>query len=392
MNKATHPLSDRIKNIPHDPMLDFLDKVEQSDDLVDLGFGDPDFAVGKKTKEAFKTAIDADRSHYADGQGILELREAAKDFYNKKYDCRIESANDVLVTVGAAEGINLALLALANPGDGVMIVEPEYSQYSTALCLARAAKIPIDTKQTAFKLTPELIKNAYNDAISKGINPIAIVINYPNNPTGITYNRSELNALANVFRELKIWVLSDEIYAEQTYIGSHVSLYSILPEQTILITGLSKSHSMTGYRLGFVISHGRVMKAMRKIHDTLLTCVATPIQDAAAFALKNDPDAGVKTRSTYLERVTKVTNALNALGFQVKLPQGAFYVWAKIPDKFGDDADNFCLDLAQRARVQIFPGSIFSDTAKNYVRISCAGSDAHLDSALRRITDYLQNC
>ncbi|WP_143810169.1 aminotransferase class I/II-fold pyridoxal phosphate-dependent enzyme, partial [Oenococcus oeni] len=122
-----------------------------------------------------------------------------------------------------------------------------------------------------------LIKNAYNDAISKGINPIAIVINYPNNPTGITYNRSELNALANVFRELKIWVLSDEIYAEQTYIGNHVSLYSILPEQTILITGLSKSHSMTGYRLGFVISHGRVMKAMRKIHDTLLTCVATPI-------------------------------------------------------------------------------------------------------------------
>ncbi len=350
MNELVHSLSDRIKNIPHDPMLDFLDKVEQSNDLVDLGFGDPDFAVGEKTKVAFKTAIDADRSHYADGQGILELRKAAKDFYNKKYDCQIKSANDVLVTVGAAEGINLALLTIANPGDGVMIVEPEYSQYSTALCLARAAKIPVDTKQTAFKLTPELIKNAYKGALNKGINPIAIVINYPNNPTGITYNRSELNALADIFKELKLWVLSDEIYAEQTYIGNHVSLYPILPEQTILITGLSKSHSMTGYRLGFVISHGQVMKAMRKIHDTLLTCVATPIQDTAVFALKNDPDAGVKTRPTYLKRVTKVTNTLNALGFQVKLPQGAFYVWAKIPEKFGNDAENFCPNVKSALR------------------------------------------
>ncbi len=391
MSNLVHPLSSLVTSIPHDPMLDFLDKVDQTDDLIDLGFGDPDFAVDSSTKKAFKASIDADHSHYADGQGILALRQAAQTFYNHKYACGIQTPEDILVTVGAAEAINLALLSLVEPGQGVMIIEPEYSQYSTSLCLAGAVKIPVDTAGSNFKLTADLIRSSYEKAKSKQIDPIAIIINYPNNPTGRTYTQDELAALVQVFKELKLWVLSDEIYAEQTFIGRHVSLYPMLRDQTVLITGLSKSHAMTGYRLGFAIAHGSVMQAMRKIQDTLVTCVATPIQEAAAAALNDDPDAGLKTLPAYLRRVTKVTNALKDLGFDLSLPQGAFYVWAKIPASFGNDAFDFCLRLAKTARVQIFPGSIFSETSKNYVRISCAGSDANLDLALQRIKAYLKN-
>ncbi|EHN59634.1 pyridoxal phosphate-dependent aminotransferase [Oenococcus kitaharae] len=390
MSKELNPLSRLVERIPHDPMLDFLDKVGPVENLIDLGFGDPDFAVGQTTKEAFKQSIDADHSHYADGQGILPLRQAACHFYNDKYACGIQGPDDILVTVGAAESINLALMAIVNPRDGVMIVEPEYSQYSNSVLLAGGQKVPVDTATSDFKLTPELIQRTYDQAAAQGIKVIAIIVNYPNNPTGSSYNLDELTALANTFEKLNLWVLSDEIYAEQTFKGSHHSLYAIIPERTILITGLSKSHSMTGYRLGFVIAHGAVMTAMRKIQDTLVTCVATPIQEAAASALTLDPDAGIKTRSRYLMRVSKVAHALTDLGFHADIPTGAFYVWAKIPDKFGDDAFPFCVELAQKAGVQIFPGSIFSDTAKAYVRISCAGADKDLDTAINRLSAYLK--
>lgn len=390
MIKSLKALSKRVESIPHDPMLDFMDQVGKVDNLIDLGFGDPDFAVAKNTKEAFIKSINEDHSHYADGQGTFQLRKAAMDYYDQKYDCKIEDPNEILVTGGAAEAINLALLSIVDKNDGIMIIEPEYSQYSTSVALAGGQKIPVDTISNNFKLTPALVEKNYQTALDKGVKPVAIILNFPNNPTGKSYSLDELKELASIFEKLNLWVLSDEIYAEQSYRQKHHSLYPLIPDQTILITGLSKSHSMTGYRIGFAIAKGEVALAMRKIQDTFLTCLPTPIQDAAAFAVKYDPDAGKRTRKEYFKRIKLVVDKLNQLGFNAEMPDGAFYVWAKVPKRFIGKSFEFCIDLAQKARVQIFPGAIFSSTASDYVRISCAQSEKILSRALVSIENYLK--
>ena len=228
------------------------------------------------------------------------------------------------------------------------------------------------------------------EAVTSATVPVrAILMNYPTNPTGVTYSRDEIMALAEKFKKHKIWVISDEIYSVLTYDQEHVSFAEIIPEQTVYINGLSKSHAMTGYRVGFILGAADVIAEMQKVHGALTFAIPTFIQDAAVVALRDVTDAPFVMRDQYKARRDRILPQLQNLGFDVVSPEGAFYLFAKLPIDLGDDGDAFALKLAHEGKVAVIPGSGFGESAKAYIRISYAASDADLDEGMRRLTAYI---
>ncbi len=387
MSNFILPLNNTVDSLKRDPILDFQAKIRDIDDLIQLTFGEPGFAVDDRIKAVAKVSIDHDRSHYANSQGEINLRRAAVSYFNRHFQLNLKGINDVLVTQGVSEAINVVFMTILERGDGVIIPEPSYSPYSTSLALAGGIKVPLDTCKNNFKITPELIEKTISDA---KVPVKAILINYPANPTGVTYSKEELQAIANTLEKHKIWVISDEIYAALTYSGEHTSLYKIIPKQSILLTGLSKSHAMTGYRIGFIFANSELIAKMLTVHEALAFAVSTLSQDAAFAALTVGEDVPEYALKAYRKRRDRLLKKLAELGFESVDPQGAFYVFTKIPKSFGNDGYKFAVDLASNAKVAVLPGEAFSKNAKNYIRISYASSDSDLDEALRRMTNYLQ--
>ncbi|MCV3295695.1 MAG: aminotransferase class I/II-fold pyridoxal phosphate-dependent enzyme [Oenococcus sp.] len=387
MSNFILPLNKTVDQLKRDPILDFQAKIRDIEDLIQLTFGEPGFAVDDRIKAVAKVSIDHDRSHYANSQGETNLRRAAVSYFNRHFDIHLGGIDQVLVTQGVSEGINVVFMTILERGDGVIIPEPSYSPYSTSLALAGGVKVALDTAPDNFKITPASIERAIDQATV----PVkAILINYPNNPTGVTYSESELSAIADTLKKHRIWVISDEIYAALTYSGQHSSLYRMLPDQTILLTGLSKSHAMTGYRIGFIFGDAALIKKMLTVHEALAFAVSTLSQDAAFAALTVGEDVPEYALKAYRKRRDRLVKQLKLLGFEPVNPQGAFYVFAKIPAAFGNDGYDFAVRLANQAKVAVLPGEAFSKNAKNYVRISYASSDADLDEALQRMTNYIQ--
>ncbi|MCI2152528.1 MAG: aminotransferase class I/II-fold pyridoxal phosphate-dependent enzyme, partial [Leuconostoc mesenteroides] len=238
-----------------------------------------------------------------------------------------------------------------------------------------------------FKLTPDMVEETIKNATV----PVkAILMNYPTNPTGVTYSRDEIIALAETFTKHNLWVISDEIYSVLTYDQEHVSFAEYIPERTIYINGLSKSHAMTGYRVGFILGQAETIAQLQKTHGTLVFAVPTFVQDAALVALRDVTDTPVKMRDIYRQRRDKVLSQLQALGFDVVEPEGAFYLFAKLPADLGTDGDVFALQLAKEGKVAVIPGSAFSDAAQAYIRISYAASDEDLAEGMKRMTKYIE--
>ncbi|MEB7514802.1 pyridoxal phosphate-dependent aminotransferase [Enterococcus faecium] len=386
MMNLSNQFNPRLSRIEVSKIRQFDQQISSIPDVIKLTLGEPDFPTPEHVKQAGITAIEEDFSHYTGMRGLEELREAACMLQQQRYGLTYDPQTEVLTTVGATEAIASALLSVLEEGDKVLIPAPAYSGYQPLVELAGAELIPIDTSDTGFVCQPEQFERAfeqYGSAIK------AVILNYPNNPTGTTLSASQLEAIAEVLKKYPVFVISDEVYAELTYSGTHMSIASYLPEQTIVISGLSKSHAMTGWRVGFIFAQKALIDELIKVHQYLVTAATTMSQKAAAEALINGVKDSENMKEQYQTRRDYLVQQLAPLGFEVTQPNGAFYLFCKLPVVIQNDSWQFCVDLAEQAKVACIPGIAFGPEGEGYIRISYASSMENLHEACKRIKDFL---
>lgn len=378
-------MNNQLSAIQPSDILAFNAEIANIPGIVRLTLGEPDFNTPEHVKDAAIKSIQNNESHYAPSNGTMALRTAAAHFLATKYNVHYDPASEVIVTAGATGGIYTALSSILNPGDEVLIPTPIFPLYIAIAKLNGAVPVFMDTSKNDFVLSPEQLKQTLADHPKAK----AVVLNFPSNPTGVTYRRDDLKALADVLADKPIFVLSDEIYSELTYGDAHVSIAEYLPEQTILLNGVSKSHAMTGWRIGIMCAPKAITAQLGKIHQFTVTTTTANAQAAAAEALSNGMDDAQVMKKEYMARRDYLYKALNDLGFKSAKPEGAFYLFSKIPAGLPQDSMAFCRELAHEARVALIPGSSFGPGGEGYVRISYAASMANLETAVKRIGDYV---
>ena len=356
--------------------------------VLRLTLGEPDFTTPDHVKEAAKRAIDQNQSYYTGMSGLLTLRQAASDFVKEKYQLDYAPENEILVTIGATEALSATLTAILEEGDKVLLPAPAYPGYEPIVNLVGAEVVEIDTTENGFVLTPEMLEKAI---LEQGDKLKAVILNYPANPTGITYSREQLEALAAVLRKYEIFVVCDEVYSELTYTGeSHVSLGTMLRDQAIIINGLSKSHAMTGWRLGLIFAPAVFTAQLIKSHQYLVTAANTMAQHAAVEALTAGKNDAEPMKKEYIQRRDYIIEKMTALGFEIIKPDGAFYIFAKIPADYNQDSFAFLKDFAQKKAVAFIPGAAFGRYGEGYVRLSYAASMETIREAMKRIEEYMR--
>lgn len=378
----------------------YLDKIEVSlirqfdqsisdvPGIMKLTLGEPDFTTPEHVKEAAKAAIDANQSHYTGMAGLMALRQAAADFVKDKYHLTYNPDNEILVTIGATEALSATLTAILEPGDTVLLPAPAYPGYEPIVNLVGADIVEIDTTGNDFVLTPEVLEQAI---LEQGDSLKAVLLNYPTNPTGVTYSREQIKALADVLRKYDVFVISDEVYSELTYTDEpHVSIAEYLPEQTILINGLSKSHAMTGWRIGLIFAPAVFTAQLIKSHQYLVTAATTMAQFAAIEALSAGKDDALPMKAEYVKRRDYIIDKMSALGFKIIKPNGAFYIFAKIPEGYEQDSFKFCQDFAREKAVAFIPGVAFGKYGEGYLRLSYAASMETITTAMERLKEFME--
>ena len=348
--------------------------------IMKLTLGEPDFTTPNHVKEAAKAAIDANQSHYTGMAGLSTLRQAAADFVKSKYNLSYNPDNEILVTIGATEALSATLTAILEPGDTVLLPAPAYPGYEPIANLVGAEIVEIDTTANDFVLTPEMLEKAI---LEQGDNLKAVLLNYPTNPTGVTYSREQIKDLADVLKKYDVFVISDEVYSELTYNDeSHVSIAEYLPEQTILINGLSKSHAMTGWRIGLIFAPAIFTAQLIKSHQYLVTAAATMAQFAAIEALSVGKDDALPMKVEYTKRRDYIIKIIK--------PDGAFYIFAKIPAGYEQNSFKFCQDFAREKAVAFIPGVAFGKYGEGYLRLSYAASMETITTAMERLKEFME--
>ena len=378
----------------------YLDKIEVSlirqfdqsisdvPGIMKLTLGEPDFTTPEHVKEAAKAAIDANQSNYTGMAGLVALRQAAADFVKDKYHLTYNPDNEILVTIGATEALSATLTAILEPGDTVLLPAPAYPGYEPIVNLVGADIVEIDTTGNDFVLTPEVLEQAI---LEQADSLKAVLLNYPTNPTGVTYSREQIKALADVLRKYDVFVISDEVYSELTYTDEpHVSIAEYLPEQTILINGLSKSHAMTGWRIGLIFAPAVFTAQLIKSHQYLVTAATTMAQFAAIEALSAGKDDALPMKAEYVKRRDYIIDKMSALGFKIIKPDGAFYIFAKIPEGYEQDSFKFCQDFAREKAVAFIPGVAFGKYGESYLRLSYAASMETITTAMERLKEFME--
>ena len=356
--------------------------------VLRLTLGEPDFTTPDHVKEVAKRAIDQDQSYYTGMSGLLTLRQAASDFVKEKYQLDYNPENEILVTIGATEALSATLTAILEEGDKVLLPAPAYPGYEPIVNLVGAEIVEIDTTENGFVLTPEMLEKAI---LEQGDKLKAVILNYPANPTGITYSREQLEALAAVLRKYEIFVVCDEVYSELTYTGeNHVSLGTMLRDQAIIINGLSKSHAMTGWRLGFIFAPANFTAQLIKSHQYLVTAANTMAQHAAVEALTAGKNDAEPMKKEYIQRRDYIIEKMTDLGFEIIKPDGAFYIFTKIPAGYNQDSFAFLKDFAQKKAVAFIPGAAFGQYGEGYVRLSYAASMETIREAMKRLEEYMR--
>ena len=356
--------------------------------VLRLTLGEPDFTTPDHVKEAAKRAIDQDQSYYTGMSGLLTLRQAASDFVKEKYQLDYNPENEILVTIGATEALSATLTAILEEGDKVLLPAPAYPGYEPIVNLVGAEIVEIDTTENGFVLTPEMLEKAI---LEQGDKLKAVILNYPANPTGITYSREQLEALAAVLRKYEIFVVCDEVYSELTYTGeNHVSLGTMLRDQAIIINGLSKSHAMTGWRLGFIFAPANFTAQLIKSHQYLVTAANTMAQHAAVEALTAGKNDAEPMKKEYIQRRDYIIEKMTDLGFEIIKPEGAFYIFAKIPAGYDQDSFAFLKDFAHKKAVAFIPGAAFGQYGEGYARLSYAASMETIREAMKRLEEYMR--
>lgn len=356
--------------------------------VLRLTLGEPDFTTPDHVKEAAKAAIDANESHYTGMSGLLELRQAASQFVNEKYNLSYDPETEILVTIGATEALSATLTAILEEGDKVLLPAPAYPGYEPIVNLVGAEIVEIDTTENDFVLTPEMLEKAI---LEQGNQLKAVILNYPANPTGVTYSREQMAALADVLKKYDVFVVCDEVYSELTYTEQpHVSIAEFLPDQTIVINGLSKSHAMTGWRLGFTFAPAAFTAQLIKSHQYLVTAANTMAQFAGVEALTAGKDDAEPMKREYIERRDYIIEKMTELGFKIIKPNGAFYIFAKIPADYNQNSFAFLKDFAQKKAVAFIPGAAFGQYGEGYVRLSYAASMDTIKEAMKRLKEYME--
>ena len=379
-----NPLSKAITEIQPSGIRRFFDAASTMSNVISLGVGEPDFDTPWHVREEGIYSLEKGRTFYTGNSGLLELREEIGRYLDRRFGLSY-SADEILVTVGGSEAIDIGFRTMLDPGDEVIIPEPCYVSYLPCVKLAGGVpvRLPLEEKDQ-FKLTKEKLLSAITDKTK------ILVLPFPNNPTGAILNREELQIIADIVKEHDLFVMSDEIYSELNYEGGHVSIASIpgMRERTIVINGFSKSYAMTGWRLGYAAGPKEIMKQMLKIHQFVIMCAPTTSQYAAIEALRNGDEDVRRMRESYNERRRFLVNALNEMGLPCFEPKGAFYVFPNI-SAYGMTSEEFARRLLEQERVAVVPGTAFGECGEGFLRISYAYSIDNLKKALDKIEKFI---
>lgn len=353
--------------------------------MLKLTVGEPDLPTPAHVKKAGIQAIRDDWSHYSPLMGFAALQTAASQYFHQQYGLTY-APSEIIATVGASEAVATSLLTLLNPGDTVLIPTPTYTSYEPVVRLAHGKVIEIDTTSAGYKLTPAALSATI--AAHQNEHLKVIVLNYPTNPTGVTYSVAELTALRAVIAAAGLYVVSDEIYSALTYEQPHTAFATLYPEKTITINGLSKSHAMTGWRLGFIMAPQALIGEMKKTHQYLVTSTSSITQAAGIEALTHGLDDGDHMRAIYQDRRDYLVKRLGEIGLNFVYPNGAFYLFVQVPQDFGGTSWQFATRLAQEAHVAVIPGSAFGASGEGWFRISYAASQPVLRDSMNRIATW----
>ena len=378
-------LSEKVKALKPSGIRKFFDIVNEIPGAISLGVGEPDFETPYHIREAGIQALQAGKTFYTSNSGLMELRKAVSDFTKRRTGLTYDPASEIMLTVGGSEAIDVALRTIINPGDEVIYIQPSYVSYLPCILLADGVPVPIELKaENRFRLTREELEAAITSKTK------ALILSFPNNPTGAIMEKEDLEAIVDVIKEHHILVISDEIYSELTYGKEHVSIASLpgMKEYSIVINGFSKGFAMTGWRLGYALGNKEILKQMIKIHQYAIMCAPTVSQYAAIEAMYNGDQDVIYMRESYNQRRRFLYHELQRLGLPCFLPEGAFYMFPDIRE-FGMTSEDFALDLLKEEKVAVVPGSAFGDCGEGFIRISYAYSIEELKEALLRIERYL---
>lgn len=379
-------LSSKVTSIKPSGIRKFFDILDEMDDVISLTVGQPDFDTPWHIREAGIYSLEDGRTYYTSNSGLLEFRREVCNYLERRFGLSYVPENEVLCTVGGSEAIDLAMRAILEPGDEVIVVEPSFVCYSPLASLAGGVPVVVNTElKDKFKLTPEKLLSAITDKTKM------LVLPYPSNPTGGIMTKEELEKIADIVRERNIIVLSDEIYAELTYGKKHVSFASLpgMKERTILVSGLSKAYAMTGWRLGYACAPKEIMRQMVKLHQYAIMCAPTTSQYAGIEALRNGDDDIEYMKDSYDQRRRLIHSELKRMGLDSFEPEGAFYIFPNI-GKFGMSSEEFCEKLLYSKHVAIVPGTAFGESGEGFARISYAYSVEHIKKALERIEQFIE--
>ena len=382
-----NPLSSKVTMIKPSGIRKFFDIVNDMEGAISLGVGEPDFDTPWHIREEGIYSLESGRTHYTSNAGMKELKEEICNYLKRRFDVEYSPKDEVMVTIGGSEAIDVALRAMVDPGDEVLIPQPSYVSYEPCAVLADAVPVFINLKEeNQFRLTKEELLAAITPKTK------ILILPFPNNPTGSILNRADLEDIAEVVREHDLFVISDEIYAELTY-GSegHVTIASLpgMKERTVLINGFSKAYAMTGWRLGYACAPVEIMKQMIKIHQFAIMCAPTTSQEAGVEALRNgDHDVAVM-KEEYDQRRRFLLHSLREMGLECFEPLGAFYVFPNIK-KFGMTSDEFATRLLYEEKLAVVPGTAFGDCGEGFLRISYAYSMKNLVIAMDKISRFIK--
>ena len=381
-----NPLGLKIVEIKPSGIRKFFDLAADMDDVISLGVGEPDFDTPWHIRDEGIYSLEKGKTFYTSNSGLNELRNEINNYIKRTQGISYNPKSEIIVTVGGSEAIDIALRAMCDPGDEVIIPQPSYVSYEPCAVLANAKPVILELKaENEFRLTPEELEGAITDKTK------ILILPYPNNPTGAIMERKDLEAIASIIIEHDLFVISDEIYSELTYKDKHVSIASLpgMQERTILINGFSKAYAMTGWRLGYACGPEIILKQMLKIHQFAIMCAPTTSQYAAVEALRNGDDDVAMMRDSYNQRRRFLMNAFKDMGLECFEPYGAFYVFPSIRE-FNMTSDEFAMRLLKEEKVAVVPGTAFGDSGEGFLRISYAYSIEKLKVAMEKIAVFIE--
>lgn len=381
-----NPLADKVVDIKPSGIRKFFDIASEMKDAISLGVGEPDFDTPWHIRDEGIYSLEKGRTFYTSNAGLKDLKKEVASYLKRRIGVEYHIEDEILITVGGSEAIDIGLRAMINPGEEVLIPQPSFVSYEPCAILAGAKPVIIDLKaENDFRLTAQELRDAITDKTK------ILILPFPNNPTGAIMEKEDLEAIAEVIIEKDIFVMSDEIYAELTYKGEHVSIASLpgMKERTLLINGFSKAYAMTGWRLGYVCAPKAILQEMLKIHQFAIMCAPTTSQYAAIEALKNGDEDVKMMRESYNQRRRYLLHAFLEMGLDCFEPYGAFYVFPCIKE-FGMTSEEFAMKFLEEERVAVVPGTAFGDSGEGFLRISYAYSLDNLKIAIGKLADFVE--